>query len=408
MSSVGFTIIRYALVAAAIAGAYYSALFARASILFHEDTATSVPAAVQLVPENSSYVSRLAAWQPDRRIALLHRAVELNPFDAESWIQLGLTAEMQERDAASAEHYYVKAAQVDHMFLPKWTLTNFYFRQQNESAFFDWAKATLAITPYQADPVFTQMWLISQDPQRIAAAVPDRAGALLQYVAFLTNTHQYEAIPAIVRRLVKTAGPSNPVDYGRDDQIGPTEDHLLAAGDLPGALDIWRTMKEGGWINLPLPTPEKPLNNGDFHSPFFRHGFDWMPVQGTGILIDQFLDQKAARVSFSGAEPDNCVLLRQYVALDSNRPYRLQWKAEGAGIEPPSGISWHLHSVPDNSQKILEGGDLLSRASGSWDFQSPSNGNLSLLALEYARPLGSIRANGSVTLRAVSLEERVQ
>ena len=87
-------------------------------------------------------------WQPERKITLLKRAVELNPFNVEAWIQLGLTFEMERHDAASAERYFLRAAQVDRMFLPKWTLTNFYFRQQNEREFFRWAKATLEITPY--------------------------------------------------------------------------------------------------------------------------------------------------------------------------------------------------------------------------------------------------------------------
>ncbi len=118
------------------------------------------------------YVAKLAEWQPDKKAALLERAVHLDPFDARSWIQLGLTAEMQQHDISAAELYYLRAAHVNHMFLPKWTLTNFYFRQQREPEFFHWAKATLEITPYSPDPVFTQMWLISQNADQIANAIP--------------------------------------------------------------------------------------------------------------------------------------------------------------------------------------------------------------------------------------------
>ena len=46
-------------------------------------------------------------------------------------IQLGLNAEITEGDPKTAESYYLKAAAVNKMFLPKWTLTNYYFRQQN-------------------------------------------------------------------------------------------------------------------------------------------------------------------------------------------------------------------------------------------------------------------------------------
>ncbi len=122
-------VVRYLLIAGALAAAIYSFVLARASWLFRQDTAISIPAAVALVPFDSTYVARLAAWRPAEKIALLHRAVELNPFDSESWIQLGFVSEFQQHDRASAERYYLKAAEVNKMFLPKWTLTNFYFRQ---------------------------------------------------------------------------------------------------------------------------------------------------------------------------------------------------------------------------------------------------------------------------------------
>src|SRR5438270_339656 len=82
--------------------------------------------------------------------------------------------------------------------------------------------ATSEITPYPADPVFAQMWLMNPHPDQIARHVPDRPGILLQYSSFLANAHQYAAIPPIVRRLVIAAGEQSPADYGRDDQIGPT------------------------------------------------------------------------------------------------------------------------------------------------------------------------------------------
>lgn len=406
MSSVFTSILRYFFVAAAIVAAYYSALFARASFLFQQDTATSAPAAAELVPYNASYIARLASWEPERKIALLHRAVQLNPFDVNSWIQLGITAEMEQHNLPAAEHYYWRAWHADHMFLPRWTLTNFYFRQQRSAEFFRWAKATLQITPYPADPVFAQMWLMSQNPDQIATYVPERAGILLQYASFLANTHQYRAVAPIVQRLVLAAGTRNPADYGRDDQIGPTEDRLLAAGDLQSALDIWKSMHAARWIDLPRPTPAHPLNNGNFRIPFFRHGFDWAPMLSTGVAVDQFPSGNSVRITFAGIQPEHCALLQQYVPLASNRPYRLRWQVEQQEIELPSGLAWHLYPIPDGKQTQLVAVDLLSASQRSWDFTSLSDANLYLLRLEYTRPLGSIRSTGNVTLRDVSLQER--
>lgn len=406
LSSVSLTIVRCLFVLAALVAAYYSALFARASFLFHQETLPSALEAVKLVPYNGAYVARLSSWQPDRKIALLHRAVELNPFDVDSWIQLGLIAEMEQHDIPSAESYYLQAWQVDRMFLPRWTLTNFYFRRQASAKFFHWAEATLEITPYPADPVFTQMWLMSQDPGQIAAYLPNRAGILLQYASFLANTHQFGAVAPIVRRLVAAVGARNPVDYGRDDQIGPTEDRLLAAGDLSAALDIWRSMKQGNWVELPAPSRAHPLNNGDFQVPFFRHGFDWTPIPPIGVVVDQFPAEKSVRITFSGTQPEHCVLLQQYVPLDPSRSYHLHWQAESREIQSPSGLAWHLSPIPNKKQAAPAATDLLNSSEQMWDFTPPANASLYLLTLEYTRPLGSVRATGDVTLRRVSLEQR--
>ncbi len=405
MSSLARSTLRWLFVVAALIAAYYSAVFARAALLFQQDTAASVPAAVALVPYNGSYVARLALWRPAQQVALLKRAVDLNPFDVDSWIQLGLTAEMQQHDLRSAERYYLRAWQVDHMFLPRWTLTNFYLRQQDSAHFFRWARATLEITPYPADPVFTQMWLMSQDGAQIAANVPDRPAILLQYASFLANTHQYAAVAPIVRRLVSAAGTRNPSDYGRDDQIGPAEDHLLADGDLQPALDIWNSMKRASWVALAAPTPAHPLSNGDFQTPFFHHGFDWAPLSSTGVAVDQFPTEKNVRITFSGTEPEHCLLMQQYIPLQPNRAYRLAWQADDHGIETPSGLAWRLYPIPNENQSGLSGPDLLSHLPGMWDFTAPP-ATLSLLTLEYTRPVGSTRAAGDVTLRQVSLEEQ--
>ena len=405
MTLTALSTLRYLLVAAALAGAYHSAIFARASFLFGQDTATSVPAAVDLVPYNSSYVARLAAWQSDKRDALLHRAVQLNPFDFQSCIQLGLNAEMQRHDLPAAEHYYLQAANVNHMFLPRWTLANFYFRREQPDNFFHWARATLQISPYQADPVFTQMWLMSQDPQLIAAALPDKALVLLQYTMFLTRTGQFAPMPAIVGRLVRLPGDRNPSDLGREDQVLPAEDHVLAAGQLQPALDIWRIMRTAGWIHLPVPTPASPLTNGEFVTPLLHHGFDWVPGNADGLTVEQSTDDRNLRITLSGDQPEHCVLLQQYMPLEPDRAYRLQWQAEAAAIQMPSGVAWHLHSVHANSPADLSTGEVLN-PHGTWEFQSPPTAEVFLLTLEYSRPLGKLRANGSLTFRSVSLQEK--
>jgi hypothetical protein len=403
MKSAAAFFLRYLLIAGAIAGAYYSSMLARAVELFSQDTASSVPAAVSLVPYNSQYVARWASWDAAQRIPLLRRAVALNPFDSQSLIQLGLFSEISEANPKAAENYFLQAAAVNRMFLPKWTLTNYYFRQQNTSEFFRWASETLKISPYVGDPVFTQMWLMSPDPARISAAIPDRPRTLIQYTWFLSNAKQYTAIPAIVQRLVRIVGDDDPRSWGRDDLIAASLDQVLGSGDLHTGLQIWTTLRDGRWTNLNVPDANHPLTNGDFRRPFFRHGFDWVPAETEGVHIQQFVDEPSVDVGLSGDQPEHCELMRQYVAVEPGFLYRLQWKAEVQGIPAGSGLAWHLRPANDDGgAAAIMSGDLLNKPQ-SWEFVAPPNVNGFLLALEYNRPLGHVRPSGHLTLRSVSL-----
>ena len=408
MGSVSSIVARCSLIAGAIAAAVYALLLARAEALFNRDTAISVPAAVRLVPYDSAYLARLAAWRPAEHVALLQRAVSYNPFDFESWIQLGLASEFQQGDVSAAERYFLKAAAVNRMFLPRWTLTNFYFRHNKLPEFFRWAKATLAITPYSPEPVFLQMWQISQDGGRIAAAVPERPRALLPYAWFLSNSNRNSLVSPILDRLITAIGNRDPRSWGRDDLVATMEDRLLAAGQQQPALDVWKRMVNARWLNETVPSPQHPLTNGNFRQPFFRHGFDWMPVNAEGVRVDQYADQGSLNLRFSGDESERCLLLQQYVPLAAGRPYRLGWRIKANTLTGLSGLTWHLRPVspaaPAGSlSDEFQSSDLLSPSPAGWQFRSPPQTSLGLLTLQYARPLGQTVARGSLVLQAVSL-----
>jgi tetratricopeptide (TPR) repeat protein len=395
-------LIRYFLAFCALVAACYSFLLARAQWLFQRDTASSVPAAVRLVPYNSEYLARLAAWRQPEKLPLLHRAIALNPFDFESLIQIGFVEEFQKRDLASAERYYLKAADVNKMFLPKWTLTNFYFRHERSDEFFHWAMATLAITPYSPDPVFTQMWLMSQDAANIARAIPNRLRTLLAYAWFLSNNHQYAAIPSVVQRLISAVGKGDPHAWGRDDLLAAIEDRLIAAGDRNGSLSVWANMARAGWLQQSVPSGDHPITNEHFMLPFFQHGFDWIPAEVDGIRIEQFPSEGLLRIQFSGDEPQRAILLCQFVPLDANRTYDLRWRVESRLPDLPSGLTWHLQPVDGVGGPDLFSDDLVQTSQQGWQFRAPSGTELYRLSLEYARPLGHPRATGAVVIRGVS------
>jgi tetratricopeptide (TPR) repeat protein len=397
--------LRYLTIIGAFCAAIYSIILARASDLFHQDTAISVAAAVHLQPHNAEYLDRLASWQTDDRQALLKRSIVENPFNYNAMIRLGLLAEMQDGDSASAEKYYLEAANVNHMFLPRWTLANFYFREHREDEFFHWSRETLAITPYASDPVFAQMWQMTQDEDTLNAAIPDRPRILLQYAWYLSNNKQYTSIPRTVERLVRAVGKDDPANWGRDDLLAVSEDHMLAAGYLQPALKVWATLKDAGWIDESVPTEQNPLTDGDFRVRSYRHGFDWVIIDNPGAHVEQFPDTPDMRVSLYGDEAEKITLMQQYVAVLPDRHYTMSWNVKTDDLSEPSGLAWHLHATGEGTFPDLVSGDLID-PNATWDFVSQSGAKTFLLTLDYARALGTTRAHGSFSLRGVAMTRK--
>ena len=394
--------LRYALAICALAAAAFSLVLAAASHLFQQDTPSSVAAAVRLAPNNSAYLTRLAAWDAARRSELLRRAVKVNPFDDAAWIRLGLDAELREHDAAAAEQDLLEAARVNRMFLPRITLANFYFRHGEKEKFLRWSKAALEMTPYPADPLFANMWLYEPDGRKLAAYVPDRPGILAQYVIFLSASRQYDALPPAIARLVN-AGAENPVGWGLNDIVGPTEDRLLESGNGGLALQIWATLLEGHWLDYKPIDGSRPLTNGDFRTAIWGHGFDWSAPPANGVMTTQEPDAPEMRFAFDGNEDDHAVLLKQWLPLETGRRYRLEWLASSDAVRAPSGLSWRLQA---GATDITSGELLPERATAEWEFAMPQGPSPALLSLQYARPTGEMRANGMLVLRAVKLTQR--
>src|SRR6185312_1614838 len=371
-----------------------------ATYFFRQGTVDSVSAALRLVPKDSTYLVDLAVRQPQNAVPLLKRAAVANPHDAAPWIQLGLIAEMRRRDPAQAEHDYLHAAKINRTSLTRWTLANFYFRQHRIAEAFHWSQATLQITASDATPIFLQLWSGADDPARIAAIIPDRPWILYQYLAFLLRSNRLDAIEPIAMRAMNQpyAPPKRP---GTREILGTTEDKLLASGRTDAALKIWAGLHEKGMVGSPAPSAQSPVTNERFSTPSFGHGFDWTFSRNQGVEIVQVPEIAQLLVRVTGQQPERCRLIQQLIVLDPGRRYRLTWTFTSEGIPEDSGLHWRiLNTNGSPAGSNLVGPDLFSanRSPASWDFQPPPNTRLCLLALDYSRPFGTIRAEGSITL----------
>jgi hypothetical protein len=147
---------------------------------------------------------------------------------------------------------------------------------------------------------------------------------------------------------------------------------------------------------------------GSLHEPAFGHGFGWLRPQTPGVLSDQFPSLGKLTFSFDGTEPETCRLLQRFIPVDGAKSYNFNWQAESLDLQGSSGLRWRIYPVlPENDKDrvLLSSPELLMNGpqEGSWQFVTPAGWRVALVTLEYERPLGQVRAEGSVSLSNISI-----
>jgi hypothetical protein len=375
----GAAVLAVAILAAA---AWFSTVLARADAEFRKGTPEGVARALELAPRNPAYLT-LRALQieyagGDPR-PLLERIARINPLSSAPRIRLGLDAEIR-GDIVAAERWLLEAAHVDQQYEPRWTLANFYFRQQNLDSFWIWMRLALQVSYGDRTPAFDLCEFAAPDTRTIVArAIPDRREVVAAFLVYLRQKHPGDSAPLAIR-LSRFHDPADlPLLYQELDS-------LLIARQRASAREIW--------LNLGYSDPAMPVFNPDFGQPRIGHGFDWWLVQNPGVTHVSLDTPPSHRILLSGMQPESAELLRQYVGVSAGRRYLLRWESRGIA----SGVIWRIGS---SSAPLLAADDWTA---GQFSFVAAEDS--SALALLYHRPLGEPRAEGSVELRHVSIGEQ--
>ena len=154
------------LIAVLASAAWWSVQLARADAYFRQQTPDALERAITLTPQNTAYLAMRALqneYEGQDSQEQLKRIVHLNPRLAAPRIRLGLAAELR-GDGAEAERWLLEAAAVDRQFETRWTLANFYFRQDRD-AFWTWMQSALEISYGDRKPLFELCWRKSSNPR---------------------------------------------------------------------------------------------------------------------------------------------------------------------------------------------------------------------------------------------------
>lgn len=366
----------------------------RADHLFRLDNEQSVQAAIRLQPDAWQYYMRLSLLDDAHAGELLKTALTLDPYNAQADIELALRYEAA-GDLPRAEKLLLDAYAVDHTYMPRWSLANYYFRRGNLPAFWQWARSAAELPSDNAEPLFQLCWNVSPDANEITRRVlNDNPQLVRQYLTFLLTKDQLLSAAGIAERLSSIGDKSS-------DSAGmfAVIDRLVDANDGAAARSLWNVLIARKWVLADKTIP----NNPDFARDPLPVSFDWALPSSSGL--HSWPGPSGLETEFSGEEPENCTVAEQVLLLSPGN-YEMDYSSRTENIPPATGLRWQI--IDKASEKVLaESPDVSSLSAGDikFPFSIPSDADASLVRvrLRYLRTIGTARISGTLVIPSVHI-----
>lgn len=400
---IGDMFARLALIVVLLAGIVWNVRAAIADRLASTNRPASLRVAMRLDSANPIYPAQLA-WQlqvadPGAAQVLFERAVRLNPFDASSWISLGLIDEKQ-GDLAQAEAHLLHAAAIDVTWLPSWSLANFYFRQQRWNAFWSWARKAAQMAPDDATPLLRLAWYAAPRETEIQDRLGiQRPDVQHQFLWFLIAQGDASAV-AEWGNHASTASDS----ASMEDVLSACE-WLMEQKHPDLALPLWNGLAASHQIAFPVLKPGSgdSVTDGSFTRQPLSRGFDWRLTSPDGVSTFLNTNSPALDFEFSGRESDSLLLLSEVVPVLPEKPYTLSIQSASSDIAPGSGLE--LVAADTSSGELLARtpGVTGSGRAGQVCFSTPQDVRFLTLMLDYQRQPGTVPVEGRIAIRKIAL-----
>jgi len=387
--------LRVIVAAACCVGIWSSLNFARADYFFQKDTDQSIRSAIHFVPDGWPYYMRLAQFDRADARQLLESSLKLNPYNAQADIELGLQYEAA-GDLSQAERHLLNAYSIDRTYLPRWSLANFYFRQNNMPAFWAWSKSAADMPADDIGALLELCWRASPDASAVTAAIlNEKPEFLRQYLNFLIAKGQPQVAASVAPHLLQSGDPHSDLPVLLSEL-----NSLIKMNDSSDAVGLWRLLTAHNWVEADSTIP----NNPKFLRTPVPASFDWSIPEYEGLHSWPGAD--GLQTEFSGSEPEDCVIADQAVVIGPGE-YALKFSYRTSNIRPNTGIRWQI--VDSRSQQIrAESADLSSDQGKESELDFSQNENsILILRLVYKRTLGTVRASGTLNIESVQVKARL-
>lgn len=315
-------------------------------------------------------------------------AIAANPRRDLSLTQAAIASEIS-GDPGRAEQLLLQAEQYNHLWLPRWSLANFYARHNRPVETFRWAHQAMLRSYSDPSALFVLCRQAgASDSLLLDRIIPATPAALGAFVYFLVRQNEPDSLEQATAEYLKSARASgvDPLETGAAAVTA-----LIRANRPDPALRLWRS--------LPLPYPAEVLTNPGLSRPLRPPAFDWQIHTVAGVETLRGVPNRGIKFTLSGQQPESAELLAQDLYLPATGGWTLTFEYETRGFtQPRSGLRWSL--TGSESVQDLPLTDDWRTASATWVAAQ----GLHRLSLDLIRVTGQPRVEGELRLRNLRLK----
>jgi tetratricopeptide (TPR) repeat protein len=388
--------LRVFVAAACCLGIWSSFKLAAADYQLKKDTEVSIRKAIRWAPDDADGYMRLAQFDRDHARELLLQAVHVNRYNAQARIELGLQYEA-DGDFRSAETALLGAYDVDHTYLPRWTLANYYFRRANMPQFWEWARKAAEMPSDEMGPLFALCMRVSPDPDKISAAIlSDKPELVRQYIDFLLANDKTPAVANVAPRLLRTGDPESDRPL-----LFSVVNRLVASADANSANTLWHLLIAHHWVVADLTLP----NNPKFSRQPLPVSFDWDLPEYAGL--HSWPGASGLEAEFTGSQPEDCIVAEQALVMTPGK-YALTNAYSATNIPPATGLRWQIIDAKSGAT-LAQSSDLSSsdHQQSTMAFSIPEGASFITLRLAYRRAIGTPRIAGLLVVKSVNIRRSI-
>lgn len=417
----------YIVVASGCIGTIFpSAEAARADWLCKNPTPANVSEAIRLDPLNGyAYTLEGDFLEQSGQFSDAEQAwrkvLERNPRDAEAGMRTALLLE-QRGAVDESERCLRHGAEVNRTWLPRWSLVNFYARHGRKQELYRYSRLALARASDDVGALFPILKDSGATPDVMLGLLPRNRSVMSAWLAFeLQQPLEAVQLEPGAMRLVSLIPKTAPGWPGTDVTLWPNHrypveegerwlllsvvDHLLDAGKGAEAVHFWDVLIDHQIVASDRSTPASPLTNTHFRFDAADGGLNWRLNPADHIEAQLATDPGEVVFRVDGHQPESVELLRQRVYLPAGSDYQLVVESRTEGLVDDNGLGWQ---IVDRAGQIKT--TLAVHPSEDWRRETvplsvPTQEGVVSVVLTCRRLPGSVRAEGTVRFRLVSLEQ---